>query len=201
MAGERLAPNTRLKHHNNCFIYLLRATLASSPLWWDDHPPRSSSARPLRARRPPPSCTASTQQVPPALPVLMRDISLPVPKLFVVAICRGYPLEVVGNPISQHHVARGGGRKQKKIIVIFESQKSHQNRSQALKKTTYWTSKNAGHVAAQCNGIAACAYSLKNKLTVQCSTVQYNAVQCNMICSIKTSSIFLLNKRAPNNPV
>ena len=42
-------------------------------------------------------------------------------------------------------------------MVMFDSQEYRQDRPQGLQKT----SKNLGMVAAQCNGIAACAYSLK----------------------------------------
>ena len=44
---------------------------------------------------------------------------------------------------------------------MFDSQESRVNRSQDLKKEKEGTFKNLGLVAAQCNGIAACAYSLK----------------------------------------
>ena len=52
----------------------------------------------------------------------------------------------------------------KKIVqnFMFNSQESRVNRSQGLKKEKEGTFKNLGLVAAQCNGIAACAYSLKN---------------------------------------
>ena len=46
-------------------------------------------------------------------------------------------------------------------IVMVNSQKSSVNRSQNLKKEKEGTFKNLALVAAQCNGIAACAYSLK----------------------------------------
>ena len=49
---------------------------------------------------------------------------------------------------------------------MFDSQESRVNRSQDLKKEKEGTFKNLGLVAAQCNDIAACAYSLK-KFTVQ----------------------------------
>ena len=44
---------------------------------------------------------------------------------------------------------------------IFDSQESIVNRSQGLRKEKEGTFKNLGLVAVQCNGIAACAYSLK----------------------------------------
>ena len=44
---------------------------------------------------------------------------------------------------------------------MFDSQESRVNRSQGLKKEKEGTLKNLGLVAAQCNGIAVCAYSLK----------------------------------------
>ena len=44
---------------------------------------------------------------------------------------------------------------------MFNSQESRVNRPQGLKKEKEGTFKNLGLVAAQCNGIAACAYSLK----------------------------------------
>ena len=46
-------------------------------------------------------------------------------------------------------------------IVMFDSQESKVNRLQGLKREKEGTFKNLGLVAAQCNGIAACAYSLK----------------------------------------
>ena len=46
-------------------------------------------------------------------------------------------------------------------IVMFDSQEPRVNRSQGLKKEKEGTFKNLGLVAAQCNGIAACAHSLK----------------------------------------
>ena len=57
------------------------------------------------------------------------------------------------------------------------------NRSQGLEKKKEGTFKNLGLVAAQCNGIAACAYSLK------IFTVQYihYCTLLYMVCSIKTS--------------
>ena len=67
---------------------------------------------------------------------------------------------------------------------MFDSEESRANRSQDLKKEKEGTFKNLGLVASQCNGISACAYSLK-VFTVQyihhCSTILY------MVCSIKTS--------------
>lgn len=55
-------------------------------------------------------------------------------------------------------------------IVVFDSQEYRQDRPQGLKKKKE-TFKNLGLVAAQCNGIAACAYSLKNILCGQGSIV------------------------------
>ena len=78
---------------------------------------------------------------------------------------------------------------------MFDSQDYRVSRSQDLKKEKEGTFKNLGLVAAQCNGIAACAYSLKYLQYDTYVTVLY------MICCIKTSFIFLLGKRAPNNPV
>ena len=46
-------------------------------------------------------------------------------------------------------------------IVMFDSQEPRVNRSQGLKTEKGGTFKNLGLVAAQCNGIAICAYSLK----------------------------------------
>ena len=44
---------------------------------------------------------------------------------------------------------------------MFGSQESRVNRSQDLKREKEGTFKNLGLAATQCNGIAACAYSLK----------------------------------------
>ena len=52
-------------------------------------------------------------------------------------------------------------------IGMFDSQESRFNRSQGLRKEKEGIFKNLGLVAGQCNGIAACAYSL------EISTVQY----------------------------
>ena len=46
-------------------------------------------------------------------------------------------------------------------IVMFDSQESRVNRSHGLKEEKEGTFKNSGLVAAQCNGIAACAYLKK----------------------------------------
>ena len=46
-------------------------------------------------------------------------------------------------------------------IVMLDSQESRVNRSQGLRKEKEGIFKNLGLVAAQCNGITACAYSLK----------------------------------------
>ena len=66
---------------------------------------------------------------------------------------------------------------------MFDSQVSisRVKRSQDLEKRG--TFKNLGLFAAQCNGIAACAYSLKI-FTVQ--YIHYCVPYC-MVCSIKTS--------------
>ena len=73
---------------------------------------------------------------------------------------------------------------------MFHSQECRQDRPQGLKKKKK-TFKKLGLVAAQRNGIAACAYSLK------ICTVQYNTVHTllYMVCSIKTSflSFFSIN--------
>ena len=45
--------------------------------------------------------------------------------------------------------------------VMFDSHESRVNRSQGLKKEKEGAFKKSGLVAAQCNGITACAYSLK----------------------------------------
>ena len=47
------------------------------------------------------------------------------------------------------------------IIVMFDSQESRVNMSQGLNIEKEGIFKNLGLVAAQCNGIAVCAYSLK----------------------------------------
>ena len=64
---------------------------------------------------------------------------------------------------NRHQSAREETRENKKSlkIVMFDSQASRQHRPQGLKKEKEGTFKNLGLVAAQCNGIAACAYSLK----------------------------------------
>ena len=70
-------------------------------------------------------------------------------------------------------------KKTKKSLktVIFKSQKSHQDRSQGLKKTKYWTFKNLDLVAAQCNTALWPALILyKNILTVQFKTSFYLSV-------------------------
>ena len=76
---------------------------------------------------------------------------------------------------------------------MFDSQEYPQDRPQGVKKKTF---KNLGLVAAQCNDIAACAHSLKTYLQYGTyATVQY------MVCCIKTSFSFLLDKCSANNPV
>ena len=63
---------------------------------------------------------------------------------------------------SRHQSARRDRRKQKSFnIVMFDSQESRVNKSQGLEKEREETFKKLGLVAAQCNGIAACAYSLE----------------------------------------
>ena len=44
---------------------------------------------------------------------------------------------------------------------MFDSEESRVNRSHGLKKEKKGTFKNLGLVTEQCNGITACAYSLK----------------------------------------
>ena len=78
---------------------------------------------------------------------------------------------------------------------MVDFQAYRQDRPQGLKKNKK-TFKNLGLVAAQCNDIEACVYSFKKYLQYGTyTTVQY------MVCCIKTSFIFVLNKWAPNNPV
>ena len=69
------------------------------------------------------------------------------------------------------------------------------HRSQVLEKEKEGTFKNVGLVAAQCNGIAACAYSLKI-FTVH--TLLYLTVWS--VGSLRPLFIFLFDKRAPNTP-
>ena len=74
---------------------------------------------------------------------------------------------IVRTTTSRHKCARRDERKQKNvqnwyvclILKILES--IAVNRSQGLKKEKTGAFKNLGFVAAQCNGIAACAYPLK----------------------------------------
>ena len=82
-------------------------------------------------------------------------------------------------------------------IVMFDSQESRVNRSQGLKKEKEGAFKNSGLVAAQCNVIAACAYSLKI-FTVH--ILLYLTVW-SAVGSIKTSFIFLFDERSQNEPV
>ena len=70
--------------------------------------------------------------------------------------------------------------------VMFDSQEPRVNRSQGLKKEKEGTFKNLGLVAAQCNGITACAYSLKI-FTVLYNTYITVPYILYMVCSIKTS--------------
>ena len=77
---------------------------------------------------------------------------------------------------------------------MFDSQVSLVNRSQGLEKKKKEHSRKSGLVAAQYNGIAACAYSLKI-FTV------HTLLYLTIICSIKTSFIFLFDKWAHNDPV
>ena len=60
---------------------------------------------------------------------------------------------------------------------MFDSQEYPQDRPQDLKKEKTQTFKNLGLVAAQCNGIAACTYSLKN-------TYSMVLTQLYMVCCI-----------------
>ena len=78
---------------------------------------------------------------------------------------------------------------------MFDSQEHRQDRPQGLKKKKE-TFKNQGLVAAQCNGIAACAYSLKKYL--QYGT--YTTI-CTWSVVLRPLFTFLLDKWAPNNPV
>ena len=92
----------------------------------------------------------------------------------VLKVRAGFFLYCLHLITSRHQSARREGRKQKLLkLVIFESQESHQDRPQGLNKTTYWTFKNLGRAAAQCNGIAACAYPLIKKHTYS-TWVQYS---------------------------
>ena len=75
---------------------------------------------------------------------------------------------------------------------MIGSQEYRQDRPQGLKKKK--TFKNLGLVAAQCNGIAACAYSLKHILTV------WYLRNCTWSVVLSPLFSFLLNKWAPNNP-
>ena len=72
------------------------------------------------------------------------------------------PFKLWMTDTSRHQCARRDGRQQKMFkIVMFDSEKSRVNSSQSSKKEKKGTFKTLGLVAAQCNGIAACAYSLK----------------------------------------
>ena len=65
---------------------------------------------------------------------------------------------------SWHQSARGDRRKQKittKTCYVWLS-KISSRRGTGLKEKEYWKLANLGLLAAQCNGNAACAYSLKN---------------------------------------
>ena len=83
---------------------------------------------------------------------------------------------------------------------MFNYQECRVNRSQGLKKEKEGTFKNLGLVAAQCNGIAACAYSLKIFTE---NTLLYLAVPYYTWSVVlhKTSFIFCFDKRAQNDPV
>ena len=66
----------------------------------------------------------------------------------------------------RHQSVRRGGRKHNLLKnVMFDSQEYCQDRPQGLKRKKNNIQK-LGLDAAQCNGIAACAYYLKNILTV-----------------------------------
>ena len=73
-------------------------------------------------------------------------------------------------------------------IVMFDSQESRVNRSQGLTKEKEGTFKTLGLVAAQCNGIAACAYFWKifTVLYIHYCTWLY------MVCNIRTSFLSLV---------
>ena len=77
---------------------------------------------------------------------------------------------------------------------MFISQEYRQDRPQGLKNKKINIQK-IGLVAAQCNGIAACAYSLKKILTV------WYSCNCTLSVVLKPLYSFLSDKRAPDNPV
>ena len=58
--------------------------------------------------------------------------------------------------------------------------------------------KKLGLVAAQCNGIAACAYSLKIYLEYRLVLTQLYCIWSDVV---RPLCIFFLDKRVPNNPV
>ena len=64
---------------------------------------------------------------------------------------------------------------------MSDSQVSLESKGHSVWEKIRGTFKNLGLFAAQCNGIAVCAYSLK-------------LLPCCMVCSIKTSFIFLFDK-------
>ena len=70
---------------------------------------------------------------------------------------------IIASSTSRHQSAREETKENKKILksVIFDSQVSLVNKSQGPKKKKEGIFKNLGLVAAQCSGIAACAYSSK----------------------------------------
>ena len=80
---------------------------------------------------------------------------------------------------------------------MFDSRVSLANRSQGLEKKRKEHSRKPGLVAAQYNGIAACAYSLEifTVHTLLYCTLLY------MVYSINTYFIFLFDKRSQNDPV
>ena len=64
---------------------------------------------------------------------------------------------------SQHQNARGEKEENKKSSIFLCSILKNLVKTghrQGLKKTKYWTCRNLSLAAVQCNGIAACAYSL-----------------------------------------
>ena len=76
-------------------------------------------------------------------------------------ICRDVKWRLLDTSVLE---ATEENKKSFKIVMyscMFDSQEPRVNRSQGLKKEKEGTFKNLGLVAAQCNGIAACAYSLK----------------------------------------
>ena len=77
---------------------------------------------------------------------------------------------------------------------MFDSQEYRQDRLQGLKKKKM-NIKKLDLVAAQCNGIATCAYSLKNILIVWC------LCNCTWSVALRPLFSFILDKRTSNIPV